>query len=199
MPIRTPRGRATAYRAVWQWPLRSPRRLAFTGLAVLAVVVAVSFGIGLTAGPTRSTVGASGPTSTPSVVASPGDGVQTPVPTALPPVVELQPTTLPLSAAPTAALQVASRWAKAWVRPSNGISAARWLDGLRPTTTDEYLGVLSGVDPTNIPATRVTGAAKAVLVSPRSLQVRVPTDALTLVITVVDTDDGWRVSGYDRT
>jgi hypothetical protein len=26
----------------------------------------------------------------------------------------------------------------------------------------------------------------------------VPTDALTLVITVVDTDTGWRVSGYDR-
>jgi hypothetical protein len=199
MPIRTPRGRATAYRAVWQWPLRSPRRLALTGIAVLAVVVAVSFGIGLTVEPARSVDGASGATPTPSVVASPSDGDQTPVPTVLPPVVELQPTTLPLSAAPTAALQVASRWAKAWVRPPNGTSAARWLNGLRPTTTDEYLGVLSGVDPTNIPATRVTGAAKAVLVSPRSLQVQVPTDALTLVITVVDTDDGWRVSGYDRT
>ncbi len=198
MPIRTPRGRATAYRAVWQWPLRSPGRLAFTGIAVLAVVVAVSFGIGLTVGPVRSVGGASGATPTPSVVVSPG-GDQTPVPTALPPVVELEPTTLPLSAAPAVALQVASRWAKAWVRPSNGTSAARWLDGLRPTTTDEYLGVLSGVDPTNIPATRVTGAPKAVVVSPRSLQVKVPTDAVTLVITVVDTDDGWRVSGYDRT
>lgn len=199
MPIRTPRGRATAYRAVWQWPLRSPGRLAFTGIAVLAVVLAVSFGIGLTVGPARSVDGASGATPTPSVVVSPGDADQTPVPTALPPVVELQPTTLPLSAAPAVALQVASRWAKAWVRPPNGTSAARWLDGLRPTTTDEYLGVLSAVDPTNIPATRVTGAAKAVLVSPRSLQVQVPTDAITLVITVVDTDDGWRVSGYDRT
>ena len=34
--------------------------------------------------------------------------------------------------------------------------------------------------------------------APRSLRVQVPTDALTLVITVVDTDAGWRVSGYDR-
>ena len=32
----------------------------------------------------------------------------------------------------------------------------------------------------------------------RSLRVQVPTDTLTLVITVVDTDSGWRVSGYDR-
>ena len=58
--------------------------------------------------------------------------------------------------------------------------------------------MLAGVDPSNIPATKVTGAAKAVSVAPRSLRVQVPTDALTLVITVVDTDAGWRVSGYDK-
>ena len=80
----------------------------------------------------------------------------------------------------------------------HGTPQAKWLDGLRATTTDEYLGVLAGVDPANIPATKVTGAAKAVAVSPHSLQVQVPTDALTLLITVVDTDTGWRVSGYDR-
>ena len=93
---------------------------------------------------------------------------------------ELEPTTLPVSAAPAAALQVASRWARAWVRPPDGTTSAKWLDGLRTTTTDEYLGVLAGVDPANIPATKVTGAAKAVSVSPRSLRVQVPTDALTL-------------------
>lgn len=198
MPIRSPRGRATAYRALWQWPLRSPARLALTGIALVAVVVAVSLGIGLT---TRSSHGVASPGArpTPTGVLAPGDGDQTPIPTVLPPVPELKPTTLPLSAAPTAALQVASSWARAWVRPPEGTSSARWLDGLRATTTDEYLGVLSGVDPSNIPATKVTGAARAVVVSPRSLQVRVPTDALTLMITVVDTDTGWRVSGYDRT
>jgi len=93
---------------------------------------------------------------------------------------------------------VASRWARAWVRPPDGTAPTKWLDGLRTTTTDEYLGVLAGVDPSNIPATKVTGAAKAVSVAPRSLRVQVPTDALTLVITVVDTDAGWRVSGYDK-
>jgi hypothetical protein len=196
MPIRSPRGRATAYRALWQWPLRSPARLALTGIGLVAVVVAVSVGIGLTTRSSRA-VESPGNTSTPTAVVAPG--AQTPIPTVLPPVPELKPTTLPLSAAPTAALQVASSWARAWVRPPDGTSTARWLDGLRPTTTDEYLGVLSGVDPSNIPATKVTGAARAVVVSPRSLQIRVPTDALTLMITVVDTDTGWRVSGYDRT
>ena len=191
MPIRSPHGRSAAYRALWQWPLRSPARLALTAIGVLALLVAATIGIGMTNGSVALPVGAR---PTPSA-ATP---VAPPQPVLLPPVPELEPTTLPVSAAPAAALQVASRWARAWVRPPDGTTAARWLDGLRSTTTDEYLGVLSGVDPANIPATKVTGAAKAVSVAPRSLRVQVPTDALTLVITVVDTDTGWRVSGYDR-
>ena len=158
---------------------------------VLALLVAATIGIGMTNGSVGLPVGAK-PTSSAATPVAP------PEPVLLPPVPELEPTTLPVSAAPAAALQVASRWARAWVRPPDGTTAPKWLDGLRSTTTDEYLGVLSGVDPGNIPATKVTGAAKAVSVAPRSLRVQVPTDALTLVITVVDTDTGWRVSGYDR-
>ena len=191
MPIRSPHGRSAAYRALWQWPLRSPARLALTAIGVLALLVAATIGIGMTNGSVGLPVGAS-PTSSAAAPVAP------PEPVLLPPVPELEPTTLPVSAAPAAALQVASRWARAWVRPPDGTTAAMWLDGLRSTTTDEYLGVLSAVDPGNIPATKVTGAAKAVSVSPRSLRVQVPTDAVTLVITVVDTDTGWRVSGYDR-
>jgi hypothetical protein len=190
MPIRSPHGRSAAYRALWQWPLRSPARLVLTAIGVVALVVAATIGIGATNGSVSLPMGAR---PTPSAAA-----VAPPEPVLLPPVPELEPTTLPVSAAPAAALQVASRWARAWVRPPDGTTAARWLDGLRSTTTDEYLGVLAGVDPGNIPATKVTGAAKAVSVSPRSLRVQVPTDTVTLVITVVDTDTGWRVSGYDR-
>jgi len=190
MPIRSPHGRSAAYRALWQWPLRSPARLVLTAIGVVALVVAATIGIGATNGAVSLPGGAQ---PTPSAAAA-----APPEPVLLPPVPELEPTTLPVSAAPAAALQVASRWARAWVRPPDGTTAATWLDGLRSTTTDEYLGVLAGVDPGNIPATRVTGAAKAVSVSPRSLRVQVPTDTLTLVITVVDTDSGWRVSGYDR-
>jgi hypothetical protein len=202
VPIRSPHGRAAAYRSLWQWPLRSPARLAFTTVVVLVVGAAVSFGIGYVSGGGGAQPGRDGPAGS-SVSTTPRSGTSgrppvTPTPTALPPVPDLQPTTLPVSRAPSEALEVAARWAGAWVRPPDGTSAQEWLDGLRATTTDEYLGVLSGVDPQNIPATRVTGEPRAVQVAPRSVQVQVPTDALTLLVLVTDTESGWRVAGYDR-
>lgn len=202
MPIRSPRGRAAAYRSLWQWPLRSPGRLAFTAIVVIVVGTAVSFGIGYLSGGGGGTQ--AGPQPPGSAAGAPSQSRSgaypraTPTPTALPPVPDLRPTTLPLSRAPSVALEVAARWAGAWVRPPDGTSAQEWLDGLRSTTTDEYLGVLSGVDPQNIPATRVTGEPRAVQVAPRSVQVEVPTDALTLLVLVTDTESGWRVAGYDR-
>ena len=198
MPIRTPHGRSAAYRAIWAWPLRSPLRLAVTAVVVLAVVVGMTFaaaalGPGRAAnGPADASGGEGGPAGRRPDVAG------TPTPTMLPPVPELTPSHLPLSAAPDAAVEVAARWAAAWVRPREGTTAQQWLDGLRRTTTDEYLGVLAGVDPGNIPATRVTGEPRPVRVAPRSVQVEVPTDALKLLVLVVRTEDGWRVAGYDR-
>ncbi|MBW0099172.1 hypothetical protein I4I73_24570, partial [Pseudonocardia sp. KRD-184] len=46
VPIRSPRGRAAAYRTIWQWPLRSPARLAVSAGVLLAVVLAVSAVLG---------------------------------------------------------------------------------------------------------------------------------------------------------
>jgi hypothetical protein len=193
MPIRSPHGRAAAYRALWQWPLRSPRRLAGTVLVMVAMAAALSYGLGLLgAGPTGA--------RTPSdVAAGPSGSAPVPTATALPPVPELEPATLPLTKAPPAALDVARRWARAWVRPTPGTTTGQWLDGLRGTTTDEYLGVLAAVDPTNVPAGRVIGNPKPVRVSPSSVQVQVQTDGPTLLVLVVDTESGWRVAGYDRT
>ncbi|WP_219415190.1 hypothetical protein [Pseudonocardia nigra] len=201
MPIRSPRGRAAAYRALWQWPLRSPARLAVTSVVVAALAVGVSFAVAATASDRDGGTTAASPTSTdPSGRSSPRSSGRsaTPTPTMLPPVPELEPTTLPLSQAPAAALDVAARWAAAWLRPAEGTTAQQWVEGLRPTTTEEYLGVLSGVDPGNIPATRVTGEPRPVRVAANSVQVDVPTDALTLRVLVVQTEEGWRVSGYDR-
>jgi len=92
VPIRSPRGRAAAYRAVWSWPLRSPLRFAATAVVVIAVVVLVSFVLGGRQTP-------SSPTAQNGTV--PTTGVRSPsslAPTALPPVAPLTPTTLPLSA-----------------------------------------------------------------------------------------------------
>ena len=195
MPIRTPRGRSAAYRGLWQWPLRSPARLGLTAVFLLALVIGAVAGIGaVTTGRGVGTaVAAGGATPTPT------PGRPAPVtPTVLPPVAPLTPSSLPLSAAPDPALSVAARWTAAWVDHPAGVSAQQWVDGLRPFTTDEYLGVLVGVDPANIPASRVTGEPRATKVAARSVQVEVPTNALTLDVLVVLTDDGWRVAGYDR-
>jgi hypothetical protein len=199
MPIRSPRGRSAAYRGLWQWPLRSPARLALTAVLVVALVAGVSFGIGALSGGGggRGIFGGPGTTAPRATPQSPR-APSTAAPTALPPVHELEPTTLPVSQAPRAALDVASRWTAAWLRPPDGTSTQKWLDGLRATTTDEYLGVLNGVDPANIPSTKVTGPPRPVQVAARSVRVEVPTDALTLIVLVVNTDNGWRVAGYDR-
>ena len=174
---------------------------------VIAVAVLVGAGTAAVGGGSNGGGLLAGAAPTPNTVAvapMPSVGTSTapsssPVPTALPPVPELVPTTLPLSQAPAAALQVAGRWAAAWDRPPAGTTQQQWLDGLRASTTDEYLGILNSVDPSNIPATRVTGTPVAIRVSPRSVQVQVPTDTLTLLVTVVVSDAGdWRVSDSDR-
>lgn len=199
MPIRTPRGRAAAYRALWQWPLRSPARLGLCVVFVLAAVIGTVSGLAAVRG--ADAVG--------SVVAVPGEGagltptpppsrVITVAPTVLPPVSGLTPSSLPLASAPNTALSVASRWAAAWVDHPPGTTSQQWLARLRPFTTDEYLGVLTGVDPTNVPASKITGEPRPVRVAARSVQVQVPTNTLTLLVLVVATEDGWRVAGYDR-
>jgi hypothetical protein len=192
MPIRSPHGRAAAYRALWQWPLRSPRRLAVSVVVVLAIAAGISYMIGTVTG-----VGSG--TGRPAEVAEgPSGQVTPPIATALPPVPALEPKTLSPAQTPPAALDMARRFARAWVRPPAGTSPGQWLDGLRGTTTDEYLGVLAAVDPTNVPAGRVIGNPKPVRVSPHSVQVQVQTDGPTLLVLVVDTEAGWRVAGYDR-
>ena len=192
MPIRTPRGRSAAYRAIWQWPLRSPARLTVTVVAVLLVVAGVTIGSGLLAGPP-----AGGLAALPTVGPTSGAGSTAP---GVPPggAASSASSPLPLSQAPPEALAAVEIWARAWVRPDEDVSEEEWLDGLRSITTKEYLGVLEGVDPQNIPATRVTGDAEAVRVTERSVQVEIPTDTLVLRVLVVDTDAGWRVAGYDR-
>lgn len=208
MPIRAPKGRGAAYRSLWQWPLRSPGRL----LGCLVVLIALGVGLNAATGLIGSRgggglFGSPGHSAPPPAGVRPAPGGQGPAapatapaapPARLPPVPELTPATLPPSRAPTAALTVATRWTQAWAEHPPGTTNESWVNGLRPFTTEEYLGLLATVDPANVPATKVTGPAKAVLVSPRSVRVEVPTDALTVLILVINTGDQWRVAGYDR-
>jgi hypothetical protein len=204
VPIRTPKGRGAAYRPLWQWPLRSPARLVcclvvllgllIAGNALLGRVVHRGSGGGLFAnvGSGQDSAPAAAP---PTAQAAPAPAEQ---PTRLPPVPALTPRQLPTSDAPPAALTAATRWTEAWAHHPAGSTTQSWVAGLRPYTTDEYLGVLATVDPSNVPATRVTGPARAMLVSPSSVRVEIPTDAVDLVVLVVNIGDSWKVAGYDR-
>lgn len=201
MPIRSSRGRAGAYRAIWQWPLRSPLNLGISLVVLVALVSGAVFVGGKLGGSARTggLLAGGAPTSEQAQPSTaPGAPTTAPTPTALPPVTPLTPKELPLSAAPPAALVAARNWTAAWVNHPPGTTNERWTAGMRAFTTAEYLGVLAAVDPANVPSTTVTGPPKATRVSPRSVQVEIPTNAVTLSVLVVDTDAGWRVSRYDR-
>ncbi|GAY11057.1 hypothetical protein TOK_5542 [Pseudonocardia sp. N23] len=167
-------------------------------MGTVVVVLALAAGI--------SWLATSGRTADPSAPSQNAGGTSTvngrhatgSSPSVLPPVAPLTPTTLPVDQAPQAALAAAASWASAWVDHPAGITTEQWLARLRPWTTDEYLGVLGSVDPGNVPASRVAGPPEATRVSPASVQVRVPTDTITLVLLVVDDGSGWRVADSDE-
>ncbi|GAA3541426.1 hypothetical protein GCM10022222_26320 [Amycolatopsis ultiminotia] len=194
MPIRTNRGRAAVYRRLWGFPLRSPRHLVGTLVFLAILVVVLGIVLPRTVGKTSATP------SAPTSGASPRPGVAAPVPTtATLPTRLSSPLVTPTSAPPSPeAIAVAKQWAAAWVHHPAGISNAEWLNGMRALTTEEYLPVMSTVDPSNIPATQVTGDPTVTSSYGSSVQVVVPTDGPQLSITVVKTDAGWRVADYDQ-
>ncbi|PXY32518.1 hypothetical protein [Prauserella muralis] len=200
MPIRTHRGRAAVYRRLWGWPLRSPAHLIGTAIMVVAIVVAAGIVLPrLLGGP--GDAGAASPTTTETSAGSgetrPGSG-DTLSTSALPTRLS-EPLASPTTAPPApAALDVAKKWASAWVKHPKGITSEQWLNGLRPYTTEEYLPVMRSVNPANIPATKVTGEPRAAASYTSSVEAHVPTDGPSLSITVVRTDAGWRVAHYDQ-
>ncbi|HEY7597181.1 MAG TPA: hypothetical protein VH969_28810 [Actinophytocola sp.] len=212
MPIRTNRGRAAVYRKLWGWPMRSPSHLVAVVLVVAAVVLTIGIVVprltgsggdrsGAAAQTTESTTAATGGAGTSedggtsAGTGGSADGSATSsLPTRLP-----SPPQKPTSAPPADdALKVATAWGKAWVNHPTGTTTDKWLDGLRPYTTDEYLVEMSTVDPANIPATKVTGPPVPKQSYTSSLTANLPTDGGTLAITVIDTPQGWRVAFYEQ-
>jgi hypothetical protein len=57
---------------------------------------------------------------------------------------------------------------------------------------------MATVEPGNIGATKVTGDAEVVESFTSSVKVTLPTDDGNLLITVIDTPDGWRVAFYEQ-
>lgn len=202
MPIRTNRGRAAVYRKLWGWPLRSPKHLAIAAFVAAVLITAAGIVIPRLSGaqtPTSAgTTTTSGPTSetyvfgSRTVVLPPGAGG-----TASATETRVEPTLTP-SSAPAApeALRVAGEWAKAWTTHPDGMTPEAWRAQLRPFTDEESMVKLDSVDPRNIPASAVTGEPRVVVSYLKSVVVEVPTDRVLLRLTVIETDQGWKVSEY---
>ncbi|HET6706407.1 hypothetical protein [Amycolatopsis sp.] len=198
MPIRTNRGRAAVYRRLWGWPLRSPRHL--VGALVFLAILITALGIVLpkVIGKPQAKASPGAPGTTTSMTST-APGIAAPVPTSNLPTRLSTPLATPTPTTPNAdAIRVAKEWAAAWVRHPAGITSEQWLAQLKPFTTEEYLPVMSSVDPANIPATKVTGEPVVGTAYPSSVQLTIPTDGPKLAITVVSTNAGWRVADYDQ-
>ncbi len=197
MPIRTHRGRAAVYRRIWGAPLRSPKHLIVTVMILVAIVTGIGFVVPkILPGADQGSISAAANRATQT---NTQDAVPTTEPTELTETRLTEPPMTRTSApADPAAVEVADKWARAWVTHPDGISTKEWLRGLAPLTTAEYLPVMETVEPDNIPATKVTGKPKVVESYTASVVAEVPTDGPTLRITVVNTGAGWRVSNYGK-
>lgn len=192
MPIRTHRGRAAVYRRIWGWPVRSPRHLAGTVLT-LAVI---AFGTGQALPPARQDLQMGGP--------APGTARSHSVPVPLGGLAQQGTAAAQLrggqasAPAPTAAIETARSWVHAFLAVGTATTPARWVEQLRPYSTDELLPQLRTVDPANVPLGHVTGEPRTVSSSASSAEIDVPTTTLVVRVLVVATPSGWRVAGYQQ-
>ena len=205
MPIRTNRGRAAVYRRLWGWPMRSPRHLAVLVFVVAVLVVAAGIIIPQLNGSNDRASGAAAETTTSGTTTAAAGTASTGAPGAAGGTTSSLPTRIttltetPTSAPPApAALDVARSWGQAWVNHPAGVTNEQWLAGMRPFTTEEQLTEMSSVEPANIPAGKITSDPAPVESFTSSVKVRLATDAGDLLITVIETPDGWRVAYYEQ-
>jgi hypothetical protein len=203
MPIRTNRGRAAVYRRLWGWPMRSPRHLTVLVFVVAILVIAAGIIIPRLTGSNDPTPGAVAGTTS-GTTSAPGG---TPTTSGAPPTTTTSSqqtrittvTETPKAADPAPeALDVADKWGKAWVDHPEGITNEEWLKDLAPLTTEEQLTEMATVEPGNIGATKVTGEPEAVESYTSSVTAKLPTDDGDLLITVINTPDGWKVQYYEQ-
>lgn len=95
-----------------------------------------------------------------------------------------------------AALDVAMAFAEAWLR--RDLSREAWHQGVAKVSTKDAAALLEGVEPDEVPATKVVGDATVVLRAESFTKVAVPMDAGTLTLTIVQVDEAeWLVAEID--
>lgn len=198
MPIRTNRGRAAVYRTLWGWPLRSPRHLVIA--LVLFAVAVIALGIivprVLDTKPVSQTGAAPTSSTQPNQVGIiPPSGETSTLPTKLPSPAN---SAVPAQPVPDAQL-VAELWAETWIKPPPNNDVNKWLEQLKPYTTDEFLAHMATIDPENVPD-KITERVKPVKSTTSSIDFEVGTDLGKVRITLikVQPDGKWRVNSYTK-
>lgn len=172
-----------------RWPLWSWRNLTVT--AVLALVLLAALGrltneVGASAAsaprppltspvPTvpAATTTPSDPTTAESVTASPGS-------------------TTPAKVTAGSPVAVATAFVTAWSTTTHG--EASWLASMKRWGTPSLLSSLTGTDPAQVPATRVTGDAALKSIKGTAATVSVPTDGGRIAVDLVNQSGTWKAN-----
>lgn len=208
--VRVRRGRTAAYRRIWQWPLRTVPRAIGTIVAALLVVAGLSALSGSPSDVTTSPQPAAGSRTTSATVPPPAPATssatsptRTIAPSAVPPSNGAAPGSAPPaggSPAPPAGQDVAGTaraWTQAWLK-AHTVTREQWLAGLKPFTTEEYLGLLTTTDPANVPtATTIPGPVTVTSNNSTSATVGVAVGTTAVRLALIRTPAGWRVSNAD--
>ncbi len=95
------------------------------------------------------------------------------------------------------ALTLARQFAQAWATPPPAQAPQQWFAGVSPYVDETLAAQLKELDPATLPATRVTGAPKAVSGGVTNADVQVPTDAGDLLVVCVLVPKGWVVADFE--
>jgi hypothetical protein len=86
-------------------------------------------------------------------------------------------------------------FAKAWLR--RDLSVKAWHAGITPLATDSVLQSLEGVDPSTVPASRITGDPTIVVRTDGFAKTSLSVDTGTLLLDLTKRDTGWLVESVD--
>lgn len=162
-----------------------PRYAIVLGIVVAVAIVLVIARVG--SRPTGSLVQNGADNGlVPSASAVPDDGAPS-VPAPQP------PSTSPGTPTPQA---LATVFAAAWVHTA-GVTAAGWRTSLRALSTDRLDAELANANPQTVPAYRVTGTPSLTDRATSFVQASIPTDAGTLVLSLLATHGRWQVDAID--
>jgi hypothetical protein len=80
----------------------------------------------------------------------------------------------------------------AWTKTDRGDQA--WMAGMKPWATDKLIASMTGTDPAQVPATKVTGDAALTKIRAGAATVSVPTDGGRIAVQLLQQGETWKAN-----